>query len=220
MQRQALIIGLGRFGMALARSLHADGYAIIAVDRDDERVQVASEFADRAVRLDATDEQALESLAPESRDLTVCAMGEDSREAAILVTTLLRQLGAKRIVARANNTLVARILRLVGAHEVFDPEVEFAERFARRLTYQGISDEIRLGPNLVISELKVRPAMVGRTLTELKLPEQFGLTVLAVRKSDDATGLSAPDPRAELREGWGLLVVGEEGAAAALHEAW
>lgn len=220
MQKQALIIGLGRFGMALARSLHAERYAIIAVDRDEAVVQAASEFADRAVRLDATDEQALQSLAPETRELVVCAMGEDSHQAAILVTALLRQLGAKRIVARANNALVGRILRLVGAHEVFDPEVEFAERFARRLTYAGISDEIRIGPNLVISEMRVRPAMVGRTLAELKMPEQFGLTVLAIRRSTDAKGLTAPDPRAELREEWGLVVVGEEGAAAALHEAW
>lgn len=220
MKRQALVIGLGRFGLALARSLTGEGYEVIGVDVDRARVERAADFAARAACLDATDEEALQGLAPDDRDLAVCAIGDESREAAILVTTLLRQLGAPRIVARATDPLVARVLRLVGAHEVVDPEVEFAERYARRLAYRGILDEIELGPALEISEVKVRPAMVGRSLAELDLRGRFGLNVLAIKEGPTADALEPPDPTTPLAAEASLIVVGRPGAARKMHEAW
>lgn len=217
-RKQALVIGLGQFGMALARALTAEDYEVIAVDRARDRVQEASAFVEQAVCLDATDENALARLAPEKRDLAVCAIGHDAREATILVTTLLRQLGVERVISRATDPLIARILRLVGADVVVNPEREYGERFARRLVYAGIRDELSLAPNLIISELEMRPAMRGKSLSDLALPNRFGLTVLAIKTGEDA--LEMPDPHRPLGAHDVLLVAGRPGAAQALVEEW
>lgn len=217
-RKQALVIGLGQFGMALARALTAEGHEVIAVDVERDRVQEASAFVEQAVCLDATDEVALAELAPEKRDLAVCAIGHEARESTILVTTLLRQLGVERVVSRATDALIARILRLVGADVVVNPEREFGERFARRLVYEGIRDELSLAPNLIISELEVRRVMRGKSLADLALPSRFGLTVLAIKSGEDT--LEMPDPHRPLGEDDVLLVAGRPGAAQALVEEW
>lgn len=217
-KKQALVIGLGQFGMALARALSSEGLEVIAVDIDRARVQEASAFAAHAACLDATDEDALTALAPETRDLAICAIGHGARETTILVTTLLRQLGVRRVISRATDPLIVRILQLVGADQIVNPEQEYGERFARRLVYEGIRDELELAPNLVISELEVRPVMKGKTLAELALPDRFGLTVLAIKTGADA--LERPDPHRPLTAGDVLLVAGRPGAAQALVEEW
>lgn len=221
MSKQVLVVGLGQFGMALARALTSEGVEVIAVDRSQQLVQEASGFAAQTLAFDATDEEALAALAPERRDACVCGIGNEAREAAILVTALLRQLGAPRVVARSSDALMARILRLVGAHEVINPEHEFGVRFARRLAVSGLREEFPLGSNLVFSEIEVKPAIAGRSLRELELPRRFGITVLGVQgEAEDSGALVGPDPDHALTEGERLLVVGRPGAAQRLLEEW
>ena len=128
-RRQVVVIGLGQFGMALTRSLSERGADVIAIDTQPDKIQMAAAFASEALCFDATDEEALARINPAKRDVCVCATGDQSKEAAIIVTALLRQLGAPRIIARANDDLHKRILLLVGAHEVVNPEWAFGERF-------------------------------------------------------------------------------------------
>jgi len=219
--KQAIVVGLGQFGMSLSRALTAEGVEVLCVDLRKDRVQQASEFAAQAICLDATDADAMSGLSPGTRDICVCAIGEESREGSILVTALLRQLGAPRVVARAIDDLLARILTMVGAHEVVNPERAFGERYARRLAHTGILDEIPLGRDLVVSELRVRPVMAGRTLADLGLPRRFGITVLGVR-TDDAghDALLLPDPHRALRESDTLVIVGRPGVAQRVVEEW
>jgi trk system potassium uptake protein TrkA len=218
MARQAIVIGLGQFGMALARALTLEGVEVIAIDKSASHVQEASAFAAAAVRIDATDEDALAAQAPGKRDMAICAIGDESREGSIIVTALLRQLGAKHVIARATDDVSERILRLVGAHEVLRPERAFGERLARRLVRADILEEFTLGKELVVSEVRVRPAMVGRSLAELSLPRRFGLTVLGVQtRLDGKTTVLLPEPTRPLAEADTLLVVGKPGAAHALH---
>ncbi len=217
-KKQALVIGLGQFGMAMARTLDEVGVEVIAVDIEAGPVHQAASFAEQAVQIDATDEEALATLAPERRDLCICGIGGDSRDAAILVTALLRQLGAKYVVARASDRLLERILGMVGAHEVVNPERAFGQRFARRLVQADLVDEVPLGRDLVISELRPRPSMVGRSLRELSLPKRFGITVLALREGADEVLL--PDPDRPLRAQDTLVVVAQPGSMKRLDEAW
>lgn len=218
MARQAIVIGLGQFGMALARALTLEGVEVIAIDKSAGHVQEASAFAAAAVRIDATDEDALAAQAPGKRDMAICAIGDESREGSIIVTALLRQLGAKHVIARATDDVSERILRLVGAHEVLRPERSFGERLARRLVRADILEEFALGKDLVVSEVRVRPAMVGRSLAELSLPRRFGLTVLGVQtRLEGQTTVLLPEPSRPLAEADTLLVVGKAGAAHALH---
>ncbi|MDH3349434.1 MAG: NAD-binding protein, partial [Desulfobulbaceae bacterium] len=102
MTQQILIIGLGQFGMALARTLSEKGAEVLAVDVKRNLVDEASAFVTEAIVLDATDEAELARLEPGKRDSVVCAIGDDSREASIICTALLRQMGAPLVIARAN----------------------------------------------------------------------------------------------------------------------
>ncbi len=212
--QQALIIGLGQFGMALAHSLARHGTEVLAVDRRQERVQMAAAFAKESLAMDAMDESELAHLRPASRDFCVCAIGDESRESSIVVTAMLRQMGCKRIIARATDEMHERILRLVGAHEVLNPERTLGERLAARFAYPGVLDVVPLGDDLLITELTPPASTLGRTLVQLHLPKNYQLTVLAIRRTVEGHGQILL-PHAELRVQAGdvLVLVGPEGAA-------
>ena len=182
MSKQVIVIGLGQFGTSLTRALAQRGVDVLAIDKNEEKVEAVAPFAARAMAFDATDENDLAAVEPARRDLSVCAIGDDSREGSIITTALLRQLGAPLIVARATDLLHERILRLVGAQEVVNPERAFGERVAARMAYEGIIDEIPLGGDLFITEVRTPPFIAGRTLVDLALPRRFGVNVVAIRR--------------------------------------
>lgn len=217
MRKQALIIGLGQFGMALARTLVQRGMEVLAVDRRPELVRTAATFGAEAVCLDAMEEQALGRAAPERRDVCVVGIGDEAREASIICTALLRQLGAPRIVARAADPLHSRILQLVGAHEVVNPEVAFAEGFANRLAYDTVLAELALGEDLVVTELEIPATFVGRSLAELAMPRRFGVTVVAIRRADHPV-LVLPGPSEVLAARDVVVAVSRTGAVARMLE--
>jgi trk system potassium uptake protein TrkA len=213
---QAIVVGLGQFGTALARALAERDVEVLAVDLVEERVRAVAPDVTEAVCFDATDTEALAQISPERRDLAICAIGDEARDATILCTALLRQLGAPRVIARANDELLARILRLVGAHEVVNPERQFGQRFASLILTEGILDEMRLGDDIVVSEVASPPAFVGRSLSELALPRRFGVTVIALRGRGGTVRM--PDPQEPIREGDIFVCVAREGAAARMIE--
>jgi trk system potassium uptake protein len=218
-EHQAMVIGLGQFGMAVARALAASGAEVLAVDLRDVRVRTAATFAAEAVAMDATDEEQLSRLAPELRDLCVCAIGDEAREASILVTALLRQMGARRVVARATDDLHERILRLVGAHEVVNPERIFGERLATRMLHRGVVDLMPLGPDLEITEVAAPSGLVGRALADLALPRRFQLTVVAIRRTEDGeVRVVMPEADARVVGGDVLVLVGPKSASNRLLE--
>lgn len=216
MKKQVLVIGLGQFGMSVARALSRRGLDVLAADRNPHLVQEASAFAAQAVVFDASIEEDLARTEPARRDVAICAIGDESREASILCTALLRQMGAPRVVARASDPLHERILRLVGAHEVLNPERDFGERLAARLAFTDLVAEVPLGGDLVVSEVRLPRTLAGQSLADLQLPRRFGLTVVAVRKvaaTAEGGGISMPQPAEPLEEGDILLLVGRTGAA-------
>lgn len=217
MQRQAIIIGLGQFGMSVARALAERGVEVLAVDTREERVRAAAPFTAEALCFDATDNEALARTSPEARDFCLCAIGDEAREASIICTALLRQMGARRVIARANDDLHARILTLVGAHMVINPEREFGERFANQLVHENIRGEMDLGEGILITEFEAPVSFAGQTLGQLQLPRRFGVTVVALRPAG-AGGISLPDPGTPLAAGDVLIVVSQQGAVARMME--
>lgn len=212
-KRQAIVIGLGQFGLAVATSLSEKGVEVLGVDLREDRVRAAAQTVAEAVSFDATDEAALARTNPARRDLCICAIGNEAREASIIATALLRQLGAKRVVARGLDPLHERILHLVGAHEVVNPEQAFGERYATRLMYASVVDEIELGEDLVITELRAPATFVGRDLASLGLPRRYGLTVIAVRQPDKDSA-ELPEPTRPFERGDLLVVVARRDAVA------
>lgn len=217
MQKQAIVVGLGQFGMSVARALAERGVEVLAIDTREERVRAAAPYVAEALCFDATDNDALARTSPESRDICVCAIGDEAREASIICTALLRQMGARRVVARANGELHARILTLVGAHTVVNPEREFGERFANQLVHENIRGEMPLGEGVQITEIEAPAAFVGQSLGQLQLPRRFGVTVVALRRAG-ASGIAMPDPATPFAPGDVLVVVSEQGAVARMME--
>jgi len=217
MKKQALVVGLGQFGMSVARALVERGVEVLAVDHREDRVRVAAAFATQAAEVDATSAEALGGLSPQRRDVCVCAIGDEGKQAAIICTALLKQLGAKRVVARANDEINHRILTLIGADHVVNPEREFGERFANQIIHADIRGEMALGGGLMVTEAQAPQLFVGRTLRELSLPHRFKVTVVALRRADtDRVRL----PRAEERiePGDVLVLVAEDGAVTRMLE--
>lgn len=173
--------------MGLIKTLAKKNVEVIALDLDLKRVQAASAYTTQALACDATDEDALRQLSPQTRDVCICATGDQSKEAAIISTALLKQMGAKRVIARANDELHARILRLVGADEVINPEWAFGERFANRVIDEAILEEMSLGSDLVVTEFRTPQAFAKKSLLELNLRRRHEMTVVAIRSA--ATGV-------------------------------
>lgn len=182
MAQQVLIIGLGQFGMSLARTLSEKGAEVLAIDPKKDLIEEASDFVVEAIVMDGTDEKELANLQPAKRDLVVCAIGDDSKEASIICTALLRQMGAPYIIAKASDKVHQRILKLVGANLIINPEQEYGKRFANRILYRHIIADTPLGEDLTLTEINVQPYMQGKSLVELELPKRFGAMVVAVRE--------------------------------------
>lgn len=211
MSQQVLIIGLGQFGMSLARTLSEKGAEVLAVDRSKSLVEEAAAFVTEVIMVDATDESELARLEPARRDCCVCAIGDDSKEASIICTALLRQMGAPWVIGRANNAMHRRILQLVGAHLVVNPEEEFGRRFANRLVNRHVISDMPLGEDLHLTELSIHPSMVGKSLIELALPKRFGIMVVAIRRGTPSKVLQ-PDPKEPLVADDRLIIVSSETA--------
>ncbi|MDD3376471.1 MAG: TrkA family potassium uptake protein [Candidatus Riflebacteria bacterium] len=209
MTQQIIVIGLGHFGMSLARSLAANKAEVLAVDNKKALVEEAAKFATEAIWADATDELELAELAPGKRDISVCAIGEESRESSIICTALLRQMGSKKVVARANTTMHQRILKLVGAHQIINPEQEFGVKFANKLLYSDVIADTSISDDLNITEISVQPLMVGKTLIELELPKKFGVIVAGIRDKSN-NKIIQPLPNVPLKENESIVIVSNE----------
>lgn len=213
-KRQAIVIGLGQFGLAVALALHRQGVEVLGIDLREERISLAKNHFE-AMSGDATQEGFIERLKPQGRDISVVAIGDEAREGSIMVTAMLKQCGAPYIVARATDDLHSRVLGLVGAHKVVNPERAFGERLAQTLVYAGLLESVPLGDDLELAEIKLPEAWVGRGLSDLALPRRHRLLVVAVRREVAGRGVAMqPSPDEPLRDGDLLVTVGPKGAAA------
>jgi trk system potassium uptake protein TrkA len=217
MKRQAVVIGLGQFGMAVARALASRQVEVLAVDIREERIRAASAFVTEAACFDATDESALARTSPERRDVCLCAIGDEAKQSSIICTALLKQMGARRVIARANDDLHARILTLVGASQVVNPEREFGDRFANQILHEGIRGEMSLGEGVLITEVSVPASFLGHTLGELQLPRRFGVTVVAIREAKSGA-IRMPSVQSKFHDGDVMVVVAKERAVAQMME--
>lgn len=209
MSQQIMIIGLGKFGMSLARNLSDRGAEVLAVDIKKNLVEEAELFVTEAVAIDASNEQELVQLEPKKRDAVVCAIGNDSREASIICTALLRQMGARLIIARANDPMHQQILKQVGAHQIINPELEFGKRFANRLLFNHVMVDTQISKDLTLLEIHVLSSMTGKSLVELELPKKYNIIVAGVRRSDEQK-ISRPDPKIPLTADMNLIIVSDE----------
>jgi len=180
-RRQFAVIGLGRFGSAMATTLSELGQDVIGVDGDAERVRQLADVVTQAVELDAIDERALRSVGIQDVDVAVVSIGENI-ESSLLVVMQLRELGVKTIVAKAVTPLHGRILEKLGVSRVIFPEREMAVRIAHGLVMPNVIDYIELSRDFSIVEVPAPAMFVGRTLKQLELRPKYGLTLIAIKR--------------------------------------
>lgn len=205
MRHQVLVIGLGRFGTAVAVELAELGHEVLALDRDEEVVNEVAPKVTHAVQVDATDEDALRAVGAGDFRFAIVAISS-AAEASIFATMALHDLGVGTVIAKASGRLHGEILRRVGATRVVYPEREAGQRVAHLFAVPQVVDYLDVGPRYGVQKLRPPEAWVGRSLGYLDLPGRFKLTPIALRRARDVT--VNPHDVEIVREGDELILIG------------
>jgi trk system potassium uptake protein TrkA len=200
-----VVIGLGRFGTSLALELVKNGHQVFGIDTDDRIVQSMASSLTHVVTADTTDEDTVRELGLGDMDSAVVAIGADI-EASILTTSLLLQLGVKQIWAKANSKSHGRILEQIGAHHVVFPEYEMGRRVAHQVTGESL-DYVPIDEDFVMLKGMVPNSFDGKTLAELKIRSNYGVTVVAVNQGDG--NYTPAFPETVLTKGQTFVVAGQ-----------
>lgn len=206
--KQFVVIGIGRFGSAVAETLCKLGHEVLVIDRDDEAVQKISEKVTHAVTADATDENVLKSLGVRNFDVAVIAIGSDI-QSSILTTLMLKDMGVEYIVAKAQNELHAKVLLKIGADRIVFPERDMGERVAHNLISSNILEYIELSSEHSIIEYAVPKSWEGKDLRDINMRAKFGVTVVALRNINDEHINISPKADSKIREGDIMIVIGD-----------
>lgn len=221
--RRVAIIGLGRFGLTLARELGASGVEVIAIDRNQHFVDEIKDDVDIAVRLDSTDEEALLSQQINTVDVCVVAIGENF-EAALLTASIVKKLGVPQIICRAQTAVHAEIFSRIGADEIIQPETQAGSELARRLAHPQLADCIELSGGYSLIELRAPKPFQNKTLEEIGLRSKYQVNLIMVKRpqGEQGNGNTAPErsyvpqPGEIIRPGDTLVLVGSDSALAEL----
>ena len=207
--RKFAVIGAGTFGSAVAETLFNEKNEVIVIDKDPGRVQDLHGMASQAVQADATDLDTLMAIGVNEVDCAIVSLGEKI-DLSILVTLHLKEMGVSEIVVKATTPEHGKILRLIGATEVIFPEKQMAERVARRLSAPNVYDQIQLAEDLAVLEVKTPDRLVGKTLKDLRLRDQYHVNLVAIREPNERGEMKSVIPRGEfqIRPDHVLVVVG------------
>ncbi len=206
MSKQFAVIGMGRVGASLMRTLESLGHDVLGIDCDEGRIdELATELpGTNLVTADATEPSVLRDLGLEQFDGAAVVIGE-SIQGSVLVTLILKDLGVPMVFSRATNELHGKVLDRVGADHVIQPEKEFGEFLARQMSLPGIQDYLELGHDEALIEMEVPDSWVGKSLADLQLHRKKDLTVLAIKGREK--GGTLPKPETPLQDG-DILVIG------------
>ena len=179
-----LVIGLGRFGTNLALRLMDSGNEVMVLDSDEELVNHIAPHVTQAKIGDCMDEEVLRSLDPASFDFCFVCIS-DNFQSSLETTSLLKELGAPMVVAKADRDLHARLLLKIGADEVVFPERDMAQRVAMRFSVNGAMEYVELAPGYAIIELDVPDHWAGQTIIDLDIRKRWNVNVIG-RKEEGA----------------------------------
>ncbi len=203
--KQFVVIGMGRFGSALAQRLYALGHEVLAIDSNEDEIQRISDKVTHAVTADATDESVLKSLGIRNFDVGIVAIGADV-QSSIITTLMLKEMGIKYVVAKAQNDLHAKVLIKIGADRVVFPERDMGERVAHNLVSTNLLEFIELSPEFSIIEFAVPHIWIGKNLRDLNLRVKYGVNVVAIKNNNKIN--PAPMADEEIKEDTVLVIIG------------
>ena len=214
-KKQFAVIGIGRFGESLISELVRLGHEVLAIDTDENRVDDIASVATQAVQADAMDEKVLKALDIVNFDAVVVAIGGDV-EANILTSITLKEIGVKKIIAKAHNTMHGKVLEKMGINMVLYPERDMAIRLARNLVSTSIIEYIEFSSDHGISERTAPLSFVGKSLEEKALRQRMDITILAVRSGSEI--VVSPQADYRIKAGDIIVALGPTRQLEKLHE--
>lgn len=202
---QFAVIGLGRFGSSVAKQIAELGHEVLGVDKNLQVVDDMNQCLTHTVVADTTDEEALRSIGIRNMDCVVVAIGDDI-QASILTSIILKDLGIKKVVAKALSPLHGKVLKRIGVDRVIYPERDMGVRVANQLVSPNLLDYIELSRNYTIAEISATKKIAGHTLMHLDTRARYGCTIVAINKKDDV--VIAPTAEDILEQGDIMVVIG------------
>lgn len=207
--KSILLVGLNNFGQLIAKQLHELGHEVLAIDRDEERVNAVLPFVTDAQIGDSTNKLFLDTLGVNNFDACIVAIGNDF-QSSLETTSLLKELGGKLVVSRADREVQAKFLLRNGADEVINPEKQIAEWAAIRYSSDHILDYIRLDDSHAIYEVTVPKDWIGKSIGQIDIRKKYGINILAVK--DNGNMNLSVTPETVLDEHKTMLVLGDSKA--------
>mgnify|MGYP000009470110 CR=1 FL=1 len=206
MKKTYIVIGLGRFGSAVAQRLYELGSEVLAIDLRPELVQKMESRVTCAAVCDARDEDALRTLGVRNYDCAIVAIGGDLATS-VVATLNLKELGVQRVVCKATDETQRRALEKIGADHVVVPERESGIKLAQSLTSSSILDFIELSPDCGIAELQTPSEWCGKSIRELDIRRLYGINIIAIER-DHRTDVEF-SPESRFQNGDTILVIGK-----------
>ncbi|MFZ5946001.1 MAG: potassium channel family protein [Bacillota bacterium] len=216
MYKQFVVIGLGRFGASVAKTLSALGYEVLGIDISECKVQSLVNDITHAVQADAKEEETLKALGVRNFDVAIVAIGNDI-ESNILITVMLKEMGLKHVVTKAQNNLHGKVLERIGADKIIYPEKDMGVRVAHNLVTSNVMDYIELSPEYGVIEIISPTSFANKSLGELNLRAKYGISVMAIKKRGENI-IVAPGADATIEENDILIIVSRNDALAKLSE--
>jgi trk system potassium uptake protein TrkA len=213
--KQFVVIGCGRFGSSVAKTLCKLGYDVLAIDKDPDKVQEIAEYVTHAVQADAIDENALKTIGIRNFDVAVVTIGSDV-QSSIMGTLLAKELGVKKVISKAQNELHAKVLYKIGANKVIFPERDMGIRVAHNIVSSNILDVIEFAPDYSIIEVVAKEEWTEKTLKDLQLPANFGVSVMAIKTGENLN--ISPYAEDVIKKGDMLIVIGDNSSLKKLEQ--
>jgi trk system potassium uptake protein TrkA len=202
---QSVVVGLGRFGASISKELMKLGNEVLGIDKDEEAVDELSDVLTHTVVADGTDEDMLKSLGVRNFECAVVAIGDDI-QSSILTAILLKDLGVKKVVAKALSELHGKVLNKIGVDRVIYPERDMGIRVAHQLVSPNLLDYIEISKDYTIAELSVPKRLCGLTIKELDPRAKFGCSVVAINKQTGV--IIAPTSTDVVNENDMMVIIG------------
>lgn len=190
--RSILVIGLGRFGKHLALKLSELGNEVLAIDKDEKPVNDLAPYVTRAQIGNCMDEEVLSSLGVSNFDLCFVCIS-DNFQGSLEITSLLKELGAKYVIAKTDRDIHAKFLRKIGADDVIYPERDMAQRAAVRYSARYAFDYIELTPEYVILEVLTPESWVGRTVRDVDVRNAHQINIIGCKSNGRILPLTSAD---------------------------
>ncbi len=206
-KKEFAVIGLGRFGGSVCRTLSEQGMEVLAIDMNEDKVNEYASIASQAVVADSTDENVLKSLGIRNFDHVIVAIG-DNIQASILTTLILKELGVEKITVKATNDYHEKVLKKIGADHIVHPERDMGERIANNMISNNVLDYLELSDRHSIVEIVANEKLHGHSLLELDIRAKYGINIVAIKRNNDI--IVSPLASEMIYEGDILIVIGAD----------